>query len=224
MTAITAVGLCARGQRGPIFQSVDAYIPASSLAAVVGRGRSGRTSLLLALAGRFRLLSGRLKVGRYETPQDLKAIRQVVAVTRAHPAIELDQQLHVRELLTERQAIGGPEVKGRFRTACELEGLTVHPETRVEELEPTDRLLLALALALAEDPTAVVVDDVDAGSTPNDVDRVWASLRTVANAGPTVVASSSALPKVPGLVDVLIELPTPNDDLLYEGLRAAPTG
>jgi ABC-2 type transport system ATP-binding protein len=213
MTAITAVGLCARGQRGLIFQGVDADIPASSLAVVVGRGGSGRTSLLLALAGRFRLLSGRLKVGRYETPQDLKAIRRVVAVARARPAIELDQQLRVRELLAERRAIGGAEVEGRFRTTSELVGLNVQPETRVEELEPADRLLLALALVLAEGPTAVVVDDVDAGSTPDDLGRVWSSLRTVADAGPTVVASSTSPPSAAGIVDVLIPLPpSPGDE------------
>lgn len=212
MTAITAVGLCARGQRGLIFQGVDADIPPSSLAAVVGRGGSGRTSLLLALSGRFRLLSGRLKVGRYETPQDLKAIRQVVAVARARPAIELDQQLRVRELLAERRAIGGAEVDEHFRTTTELVGLTVRPETRVEELEPADRLLLALALVLAEGPTAVVVDDVDAGSTPDDLDRVWSSLRTIADAGPTVVASSTAPPATSGIADVVLHLPRSPDE------------
>jgi ABC-2 type transport system ATP-binding protein len=211
MTAITAVGLCARGQRGLIFQGVDADIPASSLAAVVGRGGSGRTSLLLALSGRFRLLSGRVKVGRYETPQDLKAIRRVVAVARARPAIELDQKLRVAELLAERRAIGGPEVEGHFRTTSDLVGLDVRQSTRVEDLIPADRLLLALALALAEGPTAVVVDDVDAGSTPEDLDRIWSSLRSVADAGPTVVASATAAP-ADGLADVLVHLPSAPDD------------
>ncbi|GAB3409742.1 ATP-binding cassette domain-containing protein [Flindersiella endophytica] len=211
MTAITAVGLAARGQRGLIFQGVDADIPASSLAAVVGRGGSGRTSLLLALSGRFRLLSGRVKVGRYEAPQDLKAIRRVVAVARARPAIELDQQLRVAELLAERRAIAGPEVERHFRTTSDLVGIDVRQSTRVEELVPADRLLLALALALAEGPTAVVVDDVDAGSTPEDLERVWGSLRSVADAGPTVVASATAVPP-DGLADVLVHLPGAPDE------------
>lgn len=211
MTAITAVGLCARGQRGLIFQGVDADIPASSLAAVVGRVGSGRTSLLLALSGRFRLLSGQVTVGRYETPRDLKAIRRAVAVARGRPAIELDQHLRVADLLTERRAIGGPEVEGHFRTTTDLLGLDVQRSTRVEELVPADRLLLALALVLAEGPAAVVVDDVDAGSTPEDISRIWESLRSVADAGPTVVASATTAP-AKGLADVLLHLPPVPDD------------
>src|SRR6266487_2468298 len=65
---IVASGITARGPEGPIFQGVDLEAEPGSLVAVTGPGGCGRTALLLALAGRFRLVAGQLVVGGHQLP------------------------------------------------------------------------------------------------------------------------------------------------------------
>ena len=51
--AVTARGLQLHGDRGPVFGPVDLEIAAGTLTLVQGPQGAGRTSLLLALAGRM---------------------------------------------------------------------------------------------------------------------------------------------------------------------------
>src|SRR6476660_5084345 len=59
---LVASGLGVQGNAGWIFRDVDLRLPAGSLTAVVGPAGCGRSSLLLALAGRMRPTAGSLSV------------------------------------------------------------------------------------------------------------------------------------------------------------------
>ncbi len=204
---IVAAGITARGPDGPTFQGVDLEALPGSLVAVTGPGGSGRTSLLLALAGRFRLVAGQLSVGGHQLPRRAAAVRQLVAVARARPAVDLDERLRVRELVAERPLLSRRQATTESIVAA-LRLVAVDParDALAGELHPAERTLLALALAVAEDPAAVVVDDVDDGLTPRDLPWVWRALRAVAGTGRTVVASAAAPPD-PEQADVVVRLP-----------------
>lgn len=214
--AIAATNLAARGPDGPVFDGVDLDVPPGGLGAVVGTGGSGRSALLLALAGRFEFASGRVRVGRHQLPGSgeaaVKEIRRLVAVARTRPAVDLDGALSVRALVSERRGLAIPGVRDvEVTRAFEQAGLTHVPpgsRTRVESLPAPDRTLLAVALALLERPSALVVDDVDSGATPTEQASVWAILRELADAGGTVIASAVA-PPPGGLADATVELSHP---------------
>lgn len=126
---VVARGASVRGRRGPVFEDVDVDVPAGGLLAAHGPAGSGRTSLLLALAGRMRLSGG-------------------------------------AEVMAER-CLTSPGVTERgIREAFTTLDVAPRGADLVEDLGPADRLLLATALALAERPGALVVDDVDEGCHP----------------------------------------------------------
>jgi len=205
---IVARRITARGPLGPAFQAVDLEAEPGALVAVTGPGGSGHSSLLLALAGRLRLVAGQLTVGGYRLPVRSAAVRRLVAVARARPAIDLDPRLRVQELMVERCLVSpGSASLGPIAAAFELLRIDPPRDALALDLHPAERTLLACALALATEPGAIVIDDVDQGLEPADVPWVWRALRAVAGTGCTVVASADAPPPDPVPADVVVRLP-----------------
>lgn len=194
---MVARGASVRGPRGPVFEGVDLDVPAGGLLAAHGPAGSGRTSLLLALAGRMRLSGGAIRVGGHVLPAEGRRVRRLVAIARAAPAVDLEGRLRVREVMAERCLTSPGVTEGGIRQACETLGLTPRGTDLVEDLGPADGLLLATALALAEQPRALVIDDVDDGLPPEAHGPVWEALHRVQDHGPTVLAGCLRPPPLP---------------------------
>jgi ABC-2 type transport system ATP-binding protein len=184
---VLAAGLAARGPRGEIFSGVDVNVPAGGIGVVAGPSGSGRSSCLLALAGRFRLESGDLQIGRTELRKNADGVRALVAVARVNPELGPEDELTVARLERQRTLTSGAH---GFADAYELVGVEPSRKERYGDLHPLDRLLVAVALAVAEDRQALVVDDVDEGLPAEDLARAWRALDDVAAAGRTVLASA----------------------------------
>ncbi|MCX4744930.1 ABC transporter ATP-binding protein [Kitasatospora sp. NBC_01287] len=221
---VTARGISVRGPRGPVFENVDVDVPAGGLLVVHGPAASGRTSLLLALAGRMRLSAGAVRVGADTAPgRGGRRIRQAVAVARAEPAVGLEGRLRVRELVAERCWLERGVTPRRIVEAARLLGLRLRADAWAEELPPLDALLLATALALAARPAVLVVDAVDHGCPDDERERAWRALGAARSTGCTVLAGATqAPPTAPDGADgadgtdgtVLIALPRRSADLL----------
>ncbi|MBF4460940.1 MULTISPECIES: MMPL family transporter [unclassified Rathayibacter] len=80
--AIAAEGLCLDGPDGPVYRDVAVRVPAGASLVVHGPHRSGRTALLLTLAGRMAPDSGRLKVDGLVVPIRSAAVRGRVGLVR----------------------------------------------------------------------------------------------------------------------------------------------
>src|SRR4051794_22221715 len=104
--AVSAAGLTVRGPYGVIFDGVEFAVAAGELLVVHGPARSGRTTLLLAVAGRHRIAAGVVDVGAYRLPQQAAAVRQVVTVAQAEPAVGLEGRLRVAEVINETRVVG----------------------------------------------------------------------------------------------------------------------
>lgn len=181
---IEAIGLGLRTRQDWVYRDVDLALPAGTVAAIAGPAGSGRTMLLLSLAGRAKPSTGELRVGDSTRRAD---IRRQVAVARATGAVELDPDLTVGDSRREAGLLFyGPDLDW----AEKLVGLTVDSATVVGDLAPDDAALFALALAASAHPAVVVLDDVDAHTTPDQQRRIWAALTALADTGVTAVAST----------------------------------
>lgn len=193
--AIIAKNVTTVGPNGPVFESVSVEISAGTLGVVVGSSGAGRTSLLLAFAGRMKVVAGQLTVGGLSIPQDAARVRGLVALARAEPAYRLDPRLRVRELITERRLIGGKHfTAANLAAASDLLGIDPPPKAFVGDLAPAQQILFATALAASEEPGAVVVDDADMGCTAEEREYVWDALQKLTFRGFTVLASSTSPP------------------------------
>lgn len=161
----------------------------------------------------MRLSGGAVRVGGHVLPAEGRRVRAAVAVARAAPAVALEGRLRVKEVMAERRLTGGGVTERRIREAFEAVGFAPRGTDLIEDLDPVDALLLATALALAERPGALVVDDVDDGLPPEAHDRAWQALDRVRDSGPTVLAGCVRMPPpTPGLV--ALSLPRRSRDRL----------
>lgn len=177
---IHADGLGLRTRRGWVYQHVDLRLPPNSVTALAGPAGSGRSMLLLTLAGRAKPTTGRLTVAG---EQDRGGIRDRVAVARVTAAVELEPELHVIDHIREAKILS----PGDFREAAKTLDLDLDPTALVADLAPDDAVLLAVALALTNRPRAIVVDDVDIAATPAQQHRIWAAFQKT---GTAVIAST----------------------------------
>ncbi|MBG0828166.1 ATP-binding cassette domain-containing protein [Planomonospora sp. ID67723] len=187
--------LSLRSERGWVYRDVDLDMDPGDLVAVAGETGSGRTSLLLTLAGRMKPTGGTLTVAGHTGP---RAIRRVAALGLIDGVNDLERALTVREHVHER-------VRGLFwnagsarraGAAMERAGLELSPEDRtlIRDLGREQRVRLGIALALLDEPGLLVLDNVDAGLAADRRDALWATLGDLAGQGLTVVASCTESP------------------------------
>ncbi|SCE64471.1 ABC transporter ATP-binding protein [Micromonospora mirobrigensis] len=201
---VEASGLGLRTRRGWVFRDVDLTAAEGELHAITGPPGSGRTSLLLALAGRFPVGEGR--VLRHGSA----ALGQVAGVHEPDPALTVGEHIQERLLLLgpvprrRRQLVPVAAVRARrayrrdaFATAISGAGFTgdvpFDPDTRGRDLTPLQRQVLGLVLATLSGPKLIVADDVDSGSDAPERAWLWAAMARLAEQGYAVVASARAV-------------------------------
>lgn len=215
--AVTAEGFGLAGPRGWAFRGITVDAAAGSLVAVEGPSGSGRTCLLLALTGRMKATEGTAAVGGARLPKQLAAVRRVSAVAHVAGVTDLDPALTVGEHLRERALLQrrfGDSLRGLLRPRAERanearlridtaltaagldrESLPKGSRTAVRDLERVEALRLSIALALIGRPRLLGVDDTDLKLSDGERAEVWALLRSIADAGTTVVAVCSEAPE-----------------------------
>ncbi|MEH0579858.1 MULTISPECIES: ATP-binding cassette domain-containing protein [Streptomyces] len=214
---VTADSLGLRGPRGWAFRGIGVDAEPGSLIAIEGPSGSGRTSLLLALTGRMKATEGTATVGGARLPRQLAAVRRVAGlahvagVTDLEPALTVGEHLHERALLERR--FGGSvrellrpraerATRARLRIETALAAAGLDPETlpkgtrtAVRDLERLEALRLSVALALIGRPGLLGVDDVELKLTGAEREEAWALLRSLAEAGTTVLAVCGEAPE-----------------------------
>lgn len=186
----------ARSRRGWVFRDVDLDIHAGELIALTGPAGSGRTSLLLALAGRFVTNHGTIERTRPV------ALGYVPGVSEPEPGLTVAEHVEERLLLLGR---------ARWRRSRRRELVTAaltdypgDPDRLIRSLDPYHLHLLGLLLARLERPGLIVVDDADAGLSATERAELWTRLRDLSRDGTAVVAACREIdPRIPDRVVTL---------------------
>ncbi|MCZ4510917.1 ATP-binding cassette domain-containing protein [Streptomyces sp. ActVer] len=206
-----------KGPRGWAFRGIGVDAEPGSLIAIEGPSGSGRTCLLLALTGRMKPTEGHARVGQSELPKHMAAVRRFSALAHVPGVTDLEPALSVAEHLRERALLQrrfGGSVRGLLRprservtearlrvdsalTAAGLdrEALPKGSRTAVRDLERVEALRLSVALALIGRPRLLGIDDTDLKLSQAERAEVWELLRSLTEAGTTVVAVCSEAPE-----------------------------
>ncbi|TDC77381.1 ATP-binding cassette domain-containing protein [Micromonospora sp. KC606] len=246
MRIVEAHGLGLRTRRGWVYRDVDLTAEAGELHAVTGPPGSGRTSLLLALSGRFPYTAGSLRT------HGPAALGQVAGVHEPDPALTVAEHIQERLLLLgpvprrRRQLVPVAALRARraYRQnalAAALSGagftddVPLDPNLRGRDLTPVQRQVLGLVLATLCGPSLIVADDVDAGTDADERAWLWAALARLSDQGYAVVASARAVefgtpavahrigdPTLPARVDPTVSPPAVPEQPALETLAAVP--
>jgi ABC-2 type transport system ATP-binding protein len=186
MPVLTAAGAGVRHRRRWLFRDLDLSVDAGEIVAIVGPPGSGRTTVLLALARRFKLSAGRVTGSA--------ALGWVPDVTSAEPVLTVLEHVRERLLLTGRSP----------REASQVPLLGLDPRAKGFELSPYERQLLGLVLARLEDPQVIALDGIDQGLDAAETTALWARLGEIAEEGIAVLLTAREVP--PGQVSATVRL------------------
>ena len=205
---VVARGIGVHAPGGDVFAGVDLEVQAGSITCVVGPDGSGRSSLLLALAGRMRITDGSAVVAGHRLPGHERAVRRVAGlgivrgVNDLDPALSLDDHVRIENLLAGRRMS-----RSARRKALDAAGVDADPSTRLRDANADDALRTGLALAMLREPLLLLVDDVDHDLTVVQQRSVWRLLDGIADAGTAVVAMVTDAAFVPAAI-ALVRLGT----------------
>ncbi|MFI7544646.1 ATP-binding cassette domain-containing protein [Actinoplanes sp. NPDC049599] len=172
MPVLTAAGAGVRRRRRWLFDNLDVSVEPGELVAIVGPPGSGRTTVLLALARRFKLSAGRVTGSA--------SLGWVPEVTSAEPVLTVREHVQERLLL-----LGRPP-----REAGQVPLLGLDPLTKGYELSPFQRQLLGLVLARLEQPRVIALDAVDEGLDARESAELWSVLGGIAADGIAVLVTA----------------------------------
>lgn len=174
--AVVARAIRMSGPWGPVYGPVDLEIPRGGLNVLVCPAGSGRTALLMTIAGRMAPESGDLDV--FGTG-DARRIFAASAIAGVDEVDTVPESVTVRDLVTEQMRWDAPWYRlvaradeAALATMCQrVFGPHRLPplDEYFEELSELDRLLLRIALANTKNPPLLVVANLD--FVTSDVNR-----------------------------------------------------
>ncbi|QZY51113.1 ATP-binding cassette domain-containing protein [Leucobacter tenebrionis] len=183
--------------RGAVFGPLTAT-STSPVTVVLGARGSGRTSLLLSIAGRMKLSGGSLET-LGETK--LSEIRRITGLVGFDGIDALEPSVTLGATLRERLGWALPWYRRTPRITPELSGELLaeafgefeqpDPAILVRELGPAEEMLVRVALALIEGPELLVVDDFDALRDPAERALVAERLSSLARRGIRIVVATT---------------------------------
>lgn len=168
VAAVRARGIRMSGPWGPVYGPVDLDIEAGGVTVLVCPAGSGRTALLMTIAGRMKPHSGEITVFGRSRAKDIFAHAALAGIDELDT---VDESVTVRDLVTEqlrwdaqwyrlvRRADAGDVERICGPVFGDLPLPPLHEY--VEELTELDRLLLRIALANTGKPELLVVGNID---------------------------------------------------------------
>lgn len=214
--ALITRGIRMTGPWGPVYGPIDLDIDAGGVTVLSCPPGSGRTALLMTLAGRMKPVAGTMTVLGRTRAADIFGIAAIAGID------ELDniaESVTVRDLITEQRRwdanwyrlVRRADEDDLTAICAPVFGeLPLPPLTEyVEELSQLDGLLLRIALANTRRPPVLVVGGVDEVISDSDREALLRRLVELGTRQTVVTASVNPIP--PGL-GVRAEIPVENLD------------
>ena len=187
---IQARGLSQLSPRVKSYENVDIDVAAGTAHALCAADNSGKTELLLTLAGRMRPTRGTLTVGGVsaDTLVGLAHVRPFASLGFFENVNDVEKVLRVRVVASAELGLAGKR-SGHAATRAFLErwGLADVADTSIEELDRYTFDRLGIALGMAHDPRLLVVDDIESSLTEHQSHKLIAELRDVAHTTGTTI-------------------------------------
>ncbi|MGN0261985.1 MAG: ATP-binding cassette domain-containing protein [Eggerthellaceae bacterium] len=212
-TFIQARGLSLETPLGVPFRDLDLSIPPGSYVAVTGDHGSGKTPLLLTLAGRMKPTSGTLFVGGYQIPREHRKVARNAGMALFAGLNDIEWNLDCRLIMkSELELWGKPHRNSDVDAYMESWELGHITDTKVKKLTQVDYDRFGIALAMVNDPDMLVVDDIERQLRAEDTHRIADELRALAHEkGKTVIVAVTE-PASAGDSDFTIELEWSEED------------
>jgi len=188
---------------------VDFEAVTGEVHALLGENGAGKTTLSNVLTGLYRPDEGEIRLYgervSFESPRDALD----AGICMVHQHFRLVERFTVAEnlILGDRRGAGSHfvidpgAVEDQVRDLGERYQLTVDPRAHVWQLSVGEQQRVAILNALYQDARILLLDEPTAVLTPDEADRLFVTLRQMAQEGRTVVFISHKLHEVMAVSD-----------------------
>lgn len=182
---------------------------AGEVHALLGENGAGKTTLSNILTGLYRPDAGSIELYgepvRFQSPRDALA----AGICMVHQHFRLVEPFTVAENVVlgdhrgeGRRAILHPSAtERRVDELSQRYGLAVNPKARIWQLSIGEQQRVEILKALYREARILIMDEPTAVLTPQEADRLFATLRTMAEEGKTVIFISHKLHEVKAVAD-----------------------
>jgi heme exporter protein A len=189
----------------PVLRGVDLDIAPGECVALLGPNGAGKTTLMRILATLSKPSAGTVRVAGLPLPDCAAEVRQHLGVVSHHTLLYSD--LTAEENLSFYARLYGlPQPAARIGAVLEQVGLARRRRDLVRTFSRGMQQRLAIARALLPDPAVMLFDEPYTGLDPEAAQMLDTVLRTVAQAGRTVLLSTHDLPRSLALADRVVIL------------------
>jgi ABC-2 type transport system ATP-binding protein len=204
---IEARNLTKRFGRRTAIDGVSLRVARGEVVGFLGPNGAGKTTTLRVLAGVFPPTSGQALIGGLELAAEPLAARRLIGYAPEHPALHGDATVRgeLGYVAALRDVPAGDTRRAAVASALALTGLESFADRRIGTLSRGTRQRVGLAVALAGDPSALLLDEPTAGMDPAQGADMRRLIRVLGEQH-AVFVSSHALADVETLCDRVIVL------------------
>jgi ABC-2 type transport system ATP-binding protein len=190
----------------PAVSDLSFEVRAGEIVGLLGPNGAGKTTTLRVLAGVLAPSRGRVRIGEgdaLEPSSDRRA--RVGYLAEGNPLYEsLDVWQHF-SFLAELRGLSDAQTRDRFRLLSAECGLSPVVDRPVHELSKGFRQRLGLALALADDPPVLLLDEPGTALDPHQRKEIWELIGRIRR-DKAVLFSTHILREAESLCDRLVVL------------------
>ena len=207
--AIRARGLVKRYPQmpRPALDGLDLEVPSGCVLALLGANGAGKTTAVRLLTTLTRPDGGRAEVAGHDVVGEGAEVRRRIALVGQYAACDEALSATANLVLFGRLVgLARPAARARAAELLEQFGLTEHAHRPLSGFSGGMRRRIDLAAALVTPPEVLFVDEPTAGLDPEARRDLWAMIRTLVEAGTTVLLTTQYLEEADTLADDVVIL------------------
>ncbi len=189
---------------------------AGRVTALMGANGAGKSTLVRILCGIHRADAGNILLdGRPIAPASPRAARAlgIIAVHQLVGDVGIPTMTVAENLLLDRFCdprgrilVGGRAIRDAARQVADAVGLDIDPDRRLDQLSIAEQQLVAIARAVALDPSVLIFDEPTASLSAGEADRLFAVIDRLRDRGAAILYISHRIGDLRRLADEAVVL------------------
>jgi len=194
-------------------ERINVHIPTASITGLIGHTGSGKSTLVLVIAGLILPTNGTIQVGSFQwsnKKRNLFQLRKHIGVVFQYPEHQLFAETVEKDISFGLKNLGidNEQLKLRVKEAMESVKLPydIFKDISPFKLSGGQMKRVALAGVLAQKPDIIILDEPTAGLDATGKQDVLSLLEELREQGKTIIIVSHSMDEIAGLSDRLIVL------------------